>query len=84
MKNYVNDYVNDYVDDYVNDHVNDYVNDHVNDYVNDHEKVIPYIGTKIIMLPLTTRSSTHKAPLELIFSTIGTKFHVDYESDVKT
>ena len=40
-------------------------NIHNKDKQNRHKiKVIPYIGTTILILPLRTRSSTHKAPPE--------------------
>ena len=46
-------------------------------------KVIPYIGTKIIFLPLFSHNSTQKAPPDEISIMYCTTFCVDYESAAK-
>lgn len=48
------------------------------------ENTIPYIGTKIILLPLFSHNSTQKASLNEPRVKIYTKISVDYESAVNT
>ena len=48
------------------------------------QNIIPYIGTKILILPLFSHNSTQKASLNKPRVQIYTKFCVDYESVVKT
>ena len=50
----------------------------------DHRKSNINIGTEILLKTCFSHNFFHKAPPELIPEPISTKFHVDYEFNVKT